>query len=221
MGLGPAVPGPPRPDGAALRDRRAHLENVVAERRAGAPTTFSTARSLSGAYPTTLRCVFGLVGESLLEAVAAVGDVEVSHDMAVRVPDEPTPMEGLAGDSRESEPPPVPATPEVAGDLTADQQRRVEIFRRASASVVHIAKPLLLRRAADPAGHRPQWVTRPRRSALRRGADDPADVPQGIRSCRPDDDERPRTHPHPWSARLGRLEEPPPRGASTFYSIRT
>ena len=30
-------------------------------------------------------------------------------------------------------------TPKVAGDLTADEQRRVEIFRRASASVVHIA----------------------------------------------------------------------------------
>jgi len=33
----------------------------------------------------------------------------------------------------------VPTAPEVAGDLTADEQRRVEIFRRASASVVHIA----------------------------------------------------------------------------------
>jgi len=49
------------------------------------------------------------------------------------------PTEGLAGDNREPAPPPVPATPEVAGDLTADEQRRVEIFRRASASVVHIA----------------------------------------------------------------------------------
>lgn len=49
------------------------------------------------------------------------------------------PMEGLAGDNREPAPPPVPATPEVAGDLTADEQRRVEFFRRASASVVHIA----------------------------------------------------------------------------------
>jgi len=29
--------------------------------------------------------------------------------------------------------------PEIAGDLTADERRRVEIFRQASASVVHIA----------------------------------------------------------------------------------
>ena len=33
----------------------------------------------------------------------------------------------------------MPATPEIAGDLTADEQRRVDIFRRASVSVVHIA----------------------------------------------------------------------------------
>ena len=49
------------------------------------------------------------------------------------------PTKGLASGNREPAPPPAALPPEIAGDLTADERRRVEIFRQASASVVHIA----------------------------------------------------------------------------------
>jgi S1-C subfamily serine protease len=47
------------------------------------------------------------------------------------------PEERAAGITRPA--PPTSGTPEVSGDLTADERRIVEVFRRASASVVHIA----------------------------------------------------------------------------------
>jgi excisionase family DNA binding protein len=62
----------------------------------------------------------------------------------------------------------VPATPEVAGDLTTGEQRRVEIVRRASASVVHIAD-IAVRQglfAFVRAGQGPRGAERGRRSGV-------------------------------------------------------
>jgi hypothetical protein len=57
---------------------------------AGAPTTLTTAMSLLGASDD-LPFVLGLIGQSHSEVVAAFEDVEVCHDVAVRVPHETGP----------------------------------------------------------------------------------------------------------------------------------
>ena len=49
------------------------------------------------------------------------------------------PAEGVVAEIRTPVPAPVGSTPHVTDDLTAEERRTIEIFRRASASVVHIA----------------------------------------------------------------------------------
>jgi S1-C subfamily serine protease len=67
-----------------------------------------------------------------------VQSLRVWTPMFARVSAATTPtQERAAGITRPV--PPTPAPQEVSGDLTADERRIVEVFRRASASVVHIA----------------------------------------------------------------------------------
>jgi S1-C subfamily serine protease len=58
----------------------------------------------------------------------------------VLAPFAPVPAEGVVAVTRTPVPPPVGSTPPITDDLTAEERRTVEVFRRASASVVYIAK---------------------------------------------------------------------------------
>jgi S1-C subfamily serine protease len=57
----------------------------------------------------------------------------------VLAPFAPAPAEGVVAETRTPVPPPVGSTPPITDDLTAEERRTVEVFRRASASVVYVA----------------------------------------------------------------------------------
>jgi S1-C subfamily serine protease len=63
----------------------------------------------------------------------------VSAPLTAAAPSAAAPTDGGPGGPSGPSPPPGAASPELPGDLSADERRTVEVFRRASASVVHIA----------------------------------------------------------------------------------
>jgi hypothetical protein len=88
------------------------------------------ARTLVGVL---LACTIGYIAGR-----EGVQSLRIAAPVFARVSPAATPAEKLAAGATRLVPP-SPATPEIIGDLTADERRIVEVFRRASASVVHIA----------------------------------------------------------------------------------